>query len=249
VLAATAARIPPTSEVIASQGVVGRFAGRYYVRALELPGTVRVSGDTWFVIVPAEGVEEQTTNAAGALMAELAGPLHATLLTHAAGVWVLRLHTPPGLHTIPVPRSAARLPAWTSPGPAGRDVVSGPEPGWHVASDGSKGYVSAGLAWQVPAGEYRTTVRLSASGPVNVEVWDDNGNILLSRRSFPGGTGTVSMHVDAGRAYRASIFSGWGPFRAEFIQPIPGQRIEVRVWSPGGETVDVYSAQLLAVSH
>jgi hypothetical protein len=52
------------------------------------------------------------------------------------------------------------------------------------------------------------------------------------------------MAVDATTPYRATVFGGWGPFRADFVPPPPGERLEVRVWSPGGQTVNVYSAEL-----
>jgi hypothetical protein len=51
--------------------------------------------------------------------------------------------------------------------------------------------------------------------------------------------------VDATIAYRAGAYSGWGPFRADFIPPPEGERLEVRVWSPGAGTVNVYSADLI----
>jgi hypothetical protein len=41
------------------------------------------------------------------------------------------------------------------------------------------------------------------------------------------------------------VFSGWGPFRAILLPPPSGNRLEVRVWSPGQETVNVYSAELV----
>jgi hypothetical protein len=59
-----------------------------------------------------------------------------------------------------------------------------------------------------------------------------------TQRDNRGGQGCEG---DAG----ASAYSGWGPFRTEPIAPPAGQRLEVRVWSPGG--ADVYSADLTAV--
>jgi hypothetical protein len=56
------------------------------------------------------------------------------------------------------------------------------------------------------------------------------------------------MPVDAPQAPNATAFSGWGPFRAEFRAPPVGQRLEVRVWSPGGFAVSVYSADLTTAS-
>jgi hypothetical protein len=41
--------------------------------------------------------------------------------------------------------------------------------------------------------------------------------------------------------------AGPGPFRATFTTPLPGQRLEVRVWSAGHAQVSVVSATLLRV--
>ena len=102
------------------------------------------------------------------------------------------------------------------------------------------------LAWQEPAGHYRASVTLSASGPVNVEVWNDTGHILITRRAIPStdGVESLTMPVDAATPYRGGVFRGWGLFRADFTAPPPGERLEVRVWSPGHETVNVYRATL-----
>jgi hypothetical protein len=56
------------------------------------------------------------------------------------------------------------------------------------------------------------------------------------------------LSVDATTAYQARVYSGWGPFRADFVPPPRGERLEVRVWSPGGEMVNVYSAELVNAS-
>jgi hypothetical protein len=93
-------------------------------------------------------------------------------------------------------------------------------------------------------------VTLSASGPVNVEVWNNTGDVLLARRSLPstGGIESVTLAVNATTGYRAAGYGGWWPFRAQFASPPGYQRLEVRVWTPGGEIVNVYSARLIAVS-
>jgi hypothetical protein len=56
------------------------------------------------------------------------------------------------------------------------------------------------------------------------------------------------MPVAAPHAPNAVDYAGWGPFHADFALPPLGQNLEVRVWSPGGEAVDVYSADLTAVA-
>jgi hypothetical protein len=248
-LARIEARIPAAAELITSEGVMGRFAGRDDLRVLSAHGTVPIdASQAWFVIAPTAGIEIQSTATAMAFIGELAGPLHATLVTHANGVWAFRWRPPPGVRMITVPGGSAPLPAWAAPGAAGRDVLTGPVADWHVASGGGKGYVADGLAWQESPGLYQASVALSTTGPVNVEVWNDTSNTLLARRSLPGTAGiqSVTMAVDATAAYRATVYSGWGPFRADFVPAVAGERLEVRVWSPGGGTVNIYRAKIAA---
>lgn len=118
-----------------------------------------------------------------------------------------------------------------------------------MTSTGGRGYVADGLAWQEPLGQYQAEVTLSASGPVNVEVWNDTNfkhDVLLARRSVPasGEPEIVALPVDVNTAFSASGLANWGPFRAEWWGAPPGQRVELRVWSPGDESVNVYSADL-----
>jgi hypothetical protein len=179
---------------------------------------------------------------------QLAGPMHATLITDANGVWAFRWSPPPGLRKLHVPGGAAPIPAWTAPGAAGRAVLTGPSSGWHVTSTGRAGYICDRVEWSRPPGQYQASVTLSATGPVNVEIWNDTGDRLLTRTSLPStdGTQTVSLPVNASVDYRSAIYGGWGPFRAKFGNGPQGERIEVRVWTPGSGTVNVYRAKLVA---
>jgi hypothetical protein len=118
-------------------------------------------------------------------------------------------------------------------------------------STGGLGYVVDQLEWQAPPGRYDAAVTLlTAGGPVNVEVWNDTSGALLARRTVlpTDGIQTISMPVDATIPYQAKVYAGWGPFRADFTSPPPGERLEVRVWSPGGTLADVYSADLTSDS-
>ncbi|MGI9005779.1 MAG: DUF2079 domain-containing protein [Streptosporangiaceae bacterium] len=249
-LAEIAARIPGSAEVIASQGVVGRFSGRVAVHELAGPGTTPVTGrDTWFVITPAAGVELQSTASAVGLAGELAGKLHATLMAHGNGVWAFRFKPPPaGLRTVRIPADNAPQPAWAAPlapGSAGRPVLRGPVRKWHLTATGRAGYVEDGLEWLVPAGSYRVSVRMSAAAPVNVEVWNNTGDQLLTRRVIATrGVRTVVLRVNAEHPFTAPLYSGWGPFLASFVPPPAGQMLEVRVWSRGHIPVNVYRATI-----
>lgn len=243
------ASIPASAEVIASQGIMGRFSSRVSIYGLVSPDvTVPVVGDTWFVITPTTATETLGPASSMSLIGELAGPLHATLVTHANDVWAFLLKPPPGMRRITVPDGSAPLPAWAAAGAAGLPVLAGQVSGWHMTATGAKGYVADGLEWLEQPGLYSAEVTLSAAGPVNVEVWDDTSDTLLARRMIPETSGTqqVVIPVVAPDAPNATVYSGWGPFRANFVSPPPGQRLEVRVWSPGGAAVNVYSADLAA---
>jgi len=249
-LASIEATVPASAEVVASQGVMGRFSSRMNIYGLSQPNTtVPVADGTWFVITPTTGIETLNPGASMSLIGELAGPLHATLVTHANGVWAFLFSPPPGMSHIAVPDGSDPLPAWAAAGAAGLPVLAGQVSGWHMTATGAKGYVADGLEWLEKPGGYSAAVTLSAAGPVNVEVWDDTTGTLLARRAIPQTSGIqqIVMPVAAPNAPNATAFSGWGPFHADFATPPAGQNLEVRVWSPGGEAVNVYSADLTAV--
>ena len=243
-LAALQARIPASAAVFASQGVVGRFATRLDVRPLN--GYLPIQpGQDWFIFAPWSGIETQQTDDAMVFAGQLAGPMHATLVTDANGVWAFRWTPPPGTRRLRVPAGTRPLPAWTAPGAAGHPVLAGPPGSWHAGSTGRPGYVADRLEWRRWPGRFRAAVTLSATGPVNVEVWDNTSNVLLARQSLPrtDGIQTVTLGVAAGN-YPNFLYRGWGPFLAKFGGGPQAQRIEVRVWTPGGGAVNVYSAQL-----
>jgi len=244
-LAAVEARIPASAGVFTSQGVIGRFSSRHDVQSLggKLP---LQPGQDWFVFAPWAGIETESTTNAMAFAADIADNLHATLVTDANGVWAFRWSPPAGLTVLRTSFGTQQLPAWTAPGPAGRAVLTGPPADWHVTSTGREGYVADQLAWQSAPGQYQAFVTLSATGPVNVEVWNDTDGALLTRRSPPltAGIQTITLPVDAAAGSRATAYGGWGPFLSKFPDPPSGERLEVRVWSPGGETVNVYQARL-----
>ncbi len=243
VLAQADGAIPPSAEVVASQGVVGRFSDRVLVYAA-LEASQRISlrtRDTWWVVAPSVGIETESSAAGAALVAELAGPLRADLVLQGHGVWVFHWMPPAGTHSIRLPQVTSKAPGWLFPGAAGTPDLIGPPASWHLASTGHPGYVLARDYWREPPGHYEASVMLASTGPVNVEAWNATGHVLLARRSIPAtdGVETISMSVDAQRAYPRHLFEGWGPFQSASIPPPAGNELEVRVWSAGGDLVDV----------
>jgi hypothetical protein len=247
-LAEVRAQIPESDEVVASQGVLGPFSGRLNVHAIASTSRTSVSGSyVWFVITPTGGTELQATASSMAFIGQLAGPMHAQLVAHANGVWAFRWHRPVGQHWVVIPDGTGGVPAWTAVGAGGQAAVGGAVPDWHAGSIRRKGYVSDGIEWLLPLGSYTARIVLSSTGPANIEVWDNNGrSVLLARRSIASAAGrqTVILPVSVTAALRSSVYSGWGLFSAQFVPPVPGQRIEVRVWTAGSDTVKVYSARI-----
>ena len=120
-LAKVRAQIPESDEVVASQGVLGPFAGRLDVHALASTSRTPVSGtDVWFVITPTAGTELQTIASSMAFIGQLAGPMHAQLVAHANGVWAFRWRLPAGQHWVIVPDGTGDIPGWTAAGADGR---------------------------------------------------------------------------------------------------------------------------------
>jgi hypothetical protein len=249
-LASLQGLIPASAEVIASEGVLGRFSTRARAYRIFNAGAKEpLLPGTWFVITPTSGIETVTTATSMALIGEVAGALHGKLITHANGVWAFQVTPPPGINSIEIPGSTSPIPAWAAAGIAGRAVLNGAESTWHTAATGARGYVANGIQWQIYRGEYNVNVTLSASAPVNVELWDDTTNTIVTRRTIQtDGVQQVELPLTVPAAPDASAFSGWGPFHADFVPPRAGQLIEVRVWSPGGVTVNIYSGDLTTAS-
>lgn len=237
VLSRADAMIPKSAEVVASQGVAGRFSDRSLLHLLITPGQViPLRGtESWWVIAPRIGIELVPSIDQSDLVAELAGPLHAHLALRGHGIWVFRLKLPTTARSLTLPRAPAELPGWLFPGPAGTPLIGGPPSSWTLASSGRTGYVLSGDYWREPAGMFIATVRLATQVPLNVEVWNVTGNVLLARRSILPGRGfqTITIQVESDRIYRPDISSGWGPYQKLSVPRPSGNRLEIRVWSPG----------------
>lgn len=245
------AMIPPTAEVVASQGFLGRFSDRAYAYEVPAPRQripVRAR-QIWWIIGPAIGVEPDPVVDQAALVATLAGSMHAQLELRGAGIWVFRWVPRPRARYVTLPAPPQKLPAWAFVGASGVPVLAGPPNTWYLGSSASPGYVFDTDYWREPPGRYDASVTLAASVPVNVEVWNATGDVMLARESLPPSNGPETVHVlfDALRSYPHQQFTGWGPLRADFTSPPTGDRLEVKVWSPGGGIVDVEGVQLIRV--
>jgi hypothetical protein len=248
-------RIKPGDEVLAENGFAGAFAedreSMFAVRFDTYTYPVR-SHRVWVILAPTMGIEIKASIAQMySDIAQVAAYPGMRLVTASNGVWAFEWYPPAGVRefTIGPPRDAA--PAWMLPGPRGSAVHQGNPAGWYVASTGKPGYVVAhGYAREV-AGTYRADVSLSATGPVNVELWDATTSTLLQRRSLTGTRGriTVRLTARAVKTHGEQVYGGWGPWSITPVSPPPGDNLEIRVWQPGGnDRVRVYSTGLVRVS-
>jgi hypothetical protein len=93
-------------------------------------------------------------------------------------------------------------------------------------------------------------VNLSSTTNLNVEVWNATGNVLLVRQELVPTHGLVSFQFPFAvtHLYPQLAFGGVGPFSLLPIEPLPGNQIEIRPWSPRGGVVKIYSVAVQALS-
>lgn len=250
VLSSVYRQIPQADEVVVSESVSGRFSGRRWIYAFTGPEVVPVYASTvWFVVASPTGTEPLPVTGPHTLIAELAGSLHADLVAHGAGVWVFRWIPPPRARTFTLPAAAPTIAGWTAVGSAGQASTVGSPVSWRAIANGRPGYVVAADYWQELPGHYQATAVLSSTVPVNVEVWNVTGQVMVGRRSIPptNGSAAVTFPVDATYSYPYDLYSGWGPFRIVPTQSSPGNQLEIRVRTPGRGLVNVSSLELIAI--
>jgi hypothetical protein len=95
---------PPTAEVIASNGVIGRFSQRRYAYPLQLaPQTVPVKAPEVVLVIATAGNEALSRTETAADIRFARARLHAQPISHGAGVTTYRWLAPPGQTSITFP--------------------------------------------------------------------------------------------------------------------------------------------------
>ena len=251
-LARVAAEIPASDEVVVSQGVEGMFAARKLLYRIDARQAPIRAGNVWFVVAPSQGIEVQPEYDALATVARLATLPDIRLVAASAGVWVLRWRPPHRARSINLSAgSNLPLPAWTSPGTAGRPELYGPTQNWHVSGSGAVGYVVSGDYWQLDPGRYTVSSRLASSTPVNLEVWDASAGRLLVRQRLLPSNSVITVRTDF-RVTRVVdpktlVFSGKGFWRGASLD-----RDRAMTWRSGygrvAWRVSVYQIGIAPVS-
>jgi uncharacterized membrane protein len=249
---ATAASIPESAEVIASQGFVGAFADRLDVHvfggprdSLEGPERLPVNArSVWFALSGNQGIEAPSTSATDQAIASVAALPGSRLVSHIDGLWVFRWTPRASTHSVSLGGPDLPVPGWVTGGVAASPRLSGNTASWDLSATGAAGYVASGDVWRLVAGRYVAGVEMSASAPTNVEVWDDSsqGDQLLVRRVVaPRRAALVKLQFSVGRAAVAPESTGPVPFAYTPVPAPSASTVEIRVWTPGKATVDVKS--------
>jgi len=242
-LALARSLIPPGAQVIASQGVVGRFADRVAIDPLmTTPATFALRHSPVYIVLTATQGLEMPVQQTDAALDQIASTPGVTLVEHRSGIWLWRWDPPPARRSLGFHGPGDQVDAWTLRSQAGSVLTSGPPSRWHIAGDGRPGDVAYGDYWFETPGAYRASVELSTTGPAEVQVWNDNTGALLAERLLGPGAHRERVVVAFEQTIpgRERIYRGWGPLRVAPFPPPAGQPVEVRVYVPGTAVVDVY---------
>jgi hypothetical protein len=246
-LANVRSMIPTGDEVVAANGVVGAFAQRPQI--YDWGGVVPVKTRTvWFVVPTQAGIEyppEQSLEAINYLVSDL----HAQVIDARSGIFVLRWEAPAGTRTVSTTGTQPTVPGWSVAGAAGAPRLIGPSSSWQAVATGQPGYIVSGDYWLRPPGRYTFRVRMSASRPFTIEVWDVRSGILIARDAYVASGRNLNLSIPVIVTARPNLtppYSGLGPFSITPVQPPPGQVLELRVVNPGGTGLGVSSISLRA---
>ena len=255
------ARIPEKDGVVASQGVVGDFAGRKYFSPLYSwpPFRVRVVAPaTWFVVAPYAGIETETVVQSLDVVDRLASDPRARLVLEDDGIWVFRLSVPQSTRPVwlSIPKVPQTLPAALFETAVGTRVLTGPLASWHLQSNGTAGQLLFNDYWLEGVGRYQASVRLRCSGFTKIEVWDTTTNTMLAKRRYRSTRGTVNanleVQVTSADPYRSSspgsLYYGVGPFRVDPVPAAVGNSLEVKVIVRSGVRASVYSVSMRPIA-
>ncbi len=235
--------IPSGAEVVVSQGVSGRFSNRQWVYPLldaSKPIPLKAK-QVWFVLAPRVGIETVSVVQSDAVIFQLARLSNSALVAEGAGVWVFRWTPPRQKRYLSLAPPPSKVPAWTATGSAGAAELEGAPAKWSAISTGGEGYVVSGDYWREPIGTYVASLVLSSQVRVNVEVWNASADVLLARRDYVPVIKQTSLRIPFKilRESQREPYHGFGIFEILPLQPPRGNRVEIRVWSPGNGKVTV----------
>jgi hypothetical protein len=245
------AEIGTNDQVVVSQGVAGPFSERRWINVIfSSTAVVPLHRRTvWIIFAPQQGIEGVNISGVYADIAALEKNPSMHLMAAANGIWAFKWTAPAGATTVSI-RPVAReyAPGWTIAGASGTAVRKGPASEWYASSKRSPGYVVDQAYWRGLPGTYRASFTLSvAKGTyANAELWDSTAGTVLGRLvvKHTNGRRTFELTAKLRRTVGQPVIGGHALWA---IKPpgLPGDDVEIRVWSPGrAARVRVYRVEL-----
>lgn len=242
-LATARSYIPPSDEVVASSGVVGRFAKRRYVYQFsEFPQNAYHkfsiplhSPIDYFVVSPFNGVEISPPDSQLYRVVQLLRQPGARLMSKKGDIWVIAVPRTASSSLV-LAESPSVLPSWVLRSTAGHPQMTGKEPTWSMVSSSNAGYVIYGDYWPELPGRLRATIALTAHQHVNFELWNDSTGQLLAKSVIHPKTGEQVIHLTANlpRLGPVGVYRGQGPFIIKPAEPRRANILELRLWKASG---------------
>jgi hypothetical protein len=244
-----AAEIGPNDQVLVSQGVAGTFSEHRWVNVILGPLAVVPLHErtAWIIFTPKQGIENSDTSGIYSDIATLDKDPEMHLMAAANGVWAFKWNAPAGATQISIhPENYS--PGWTMTGAAGTAIRRGAPSRWYASSKRGPGYVVDQAYWRSLPGTYRAFFTLSVAPGTyaNAELWDSNTGTLLGRLHVKptNGTRTVAFNERLRHTVGEPAIGGHALWAIK-PQTLPGDDLELRVWSPGrAARVHVYSVML-----
>lgn len=241
--------IPAGAEVIAPQGLMGRFGDRQWLYNMGGHAVYRYpmhTGTTYLVMAPYAGIHFTSIQTQATWLTALSRDPRATLVYADHGMYLWKVIRRSQLFlTLPYKRDY--LPAWPFQPTGGNQVVGGPPRHWYIASKNrGPGFVLNRDYWRERPGVYTGSVTLSSWGTASLQVWDATTGTLLAQHEVPTTRGVPTAY-QIPAIYRhagpARIFAGWGLWRIVPAQGLSNQ-LEIRVYAHPASMVDVYAVGL-----
>lgn len=250
------AMIPESAGVVASQGIVGDFAGREYVGAFNKAPTRLpvVAPYTWFVVAPYAGIETATVGESTQLITTLARDPRAKLeYVNDSDVWAFRVRVPRhGRHYLDVGEPTGSYPAGLF-ATYGTAVRHSRLRSWYMeGNDHASGPILWGDYFLKGVGRYRARVRLAGPGLAQAQIWDTTTNKeldahqlrLRSRAQTVTLTGAITR---SDPKHSAKALHGFGLFQIDPVGASLGNVLEIRVYAESASTIKVLHVSLTPV--
>lgn len=239
-------------EVIASNGIAGRFAGRqHFFIYPEETGFSKFplhADETIFVLTASEGIEALGQDTTNRLVAALLASSDTRVLAVSNDVWAIIYKRHPGQHTLSLNWGTRPIPAVVFSTKIGRRTFAHSIGDDRLTVDGSNarsGYLVNAAIWKRPPGSYTASIESASSRPVRFEIWDRTVDKLLAVGS---GTGTRRVHhlafiLPQSPQYEG-VFRGIGLFKDLPEPRLPNDLLEIRVFVKNGVTASVFSVDV-----